>query len=367
MLKIEIRCLEDFNALQNINPMTSLFLYFSSHFNLKKMKAIDMSKFKSTVYLSFEEANVRKKFHIYTNANKKVAFFENLNLNQVVFLSKSKVDFQYHSYEKKKEVRSVSNEKELLKAILEYLDNSLLVISLKKDIVITKDIPSIFKDIPCIANDHMIFSKKEHPVTHPDIFTQCVDGIIDISEVQDFYSLECLESGNYVVSIKNNFKNFVIKALSLENFTGSLYILGNHHKLENGTIFSNNNGVGLISSLHPYSNIFIRDLSLSQLTFEEALWNGGFVGYRNVIQNKYCSPIGKVCLENCVLSDSVFLGKTCSPFMGKTDEGFYLRNSKYQNIQTKTKTLKIDSSDLVYLPNSFDNTFLSLRLEKNGL
>lgn len=49
MLKIEIRCLEDFNALQNINPKTSLFLYFSSHFNLKKMKAIDMSKDRKSV------------------------------------------------------------------------------------------------------------------------------------------------------------------------------------------------------------------------------------------------------------------------------------------------------------------------------
>lgn len=365
MLKITIHSLEDFNSLRNINPQVSLFLHFASSFPKEKIKAIDMKNFKSSIYLSFDEPNVRKRFSIYTNQKKKFAFFENIDPKQITFLSKANVEFQYHSLEEIKSVQKVSNEKELLKAIQEYLKNPNTYISFTKDIVVTKALSELFHAIPCVSNGNILYSKVENPINHPNIKNCIVDGIIHISSVQDFYSLENLTQGTFVVQISNNLRNFALKAISLENFTGTLYILGNSHKLKDGMILANKEGVGLISCLHPYTNIFIRDLSLAHITFEESKFNGGFIGYRKEIKNKFCSPPGKILLQNCMLSDSCFKGETITPFMGQMSENMEIDSSTFHNIKTKTQILNYGDGSSLSIPNSFDKTYSSLSLRKN--
>ena len=76
MLKKVISTLKDFDSLKSISNTSSIFLHISSQFTCNKIPALDMKKFKGTIFLSFEDPKKRKIFHVISNQKRKYAFFE---------------------------------------------------------------------------------------------------------------------------------------------------------------------------------------------------------------------------------------------------------------------------------------------------
>lgn len=328
-------------ALENLNKISSredVKIIITSA--IQSVEAVDLTDFKGNIYVSFE--NPSSFIQCFTKGcreTKRVLFFENVN-DQTRILYPNDVTIKYTFCDG---------------PFIHYLKNNITFqifqnyvdrhesnqVVLASDLLLS-DIPSLdlsyFKGcIEIFGHFHTVYYiNSENPqllginapkadIKEKNIEYQKVDQIIKIYCIKDFDKLREITSGNIVVQIQNDIKNNAMKSVDLSNFVGTMKILGNGCVLENIAISSSNEGLGLISKIHPYANLYIENLELKHInviaTTRKII---GMVGFRKIFENhSFASPNGIICFKNCQANFDLFPNKiTAEDFLiGIMDSG----------------------------------------------
>jgi len=261
-----------------------------------------------------------------------------------------------------KEMILVSEEKELEN--LHRLKRNKETICLRRHLLITEKTLKNIKDYPIHTNGHEIYVKKEtegyKELKKP---FQFVEEYIKINTIEDFEKIRTIEKGIVVVSLENNLENFKLKAISLEDFTGTLIFLGNQRCLRKGILEATDGVVGLFSKLHPYTNIIFKDLRMEQIELGQAMTSGVFIGKREKIApGVFGSPEGFISFENCHATSCNFINEPSSfPFLGEMNYSVETKNSTFKNLRSLTSYFwdkKFNNQLVAQIQSDFDPEFM---------
>lgn len=318
MRLIEINHWKELNEkLQNLKGKEYLYVKINGVSRTGWTKAIDLKKFKGTLDITF--ANSKKFYFLEVQAP------ENVKMQNLFFNSEKatillncpgvlKIDY----VPLPKQTVAITNETDLNQPV--YPND---ILTSNEDLVLTKKI-LLEKKIDVLG--HKVFLSSKHKALQENFLNAqfiYYDQLLEIQNISDWYALEKLTNGTTVVLVKNDIEILKMKALNLSKYSGDLYILGNHHFLQNGIIFFSN-ASGFIEELHPYANLYIKDLNFQNLMFlgENPSYCGTILGQRN--KKGYQSPEGNIYLENCWISDinlpnafintDVFIGDNQLPY-----------------------------------------------------
>ena len=348
MKRIEIHHKKDLEKLKEIKGKEYIFLKIYPEFNHCTLEAIQLPNFYGTIDISFEESNKPFFYKILASSKQNtVAFFENVRNYQVHTSRNVVVKFNYLIQQITK---YVSNMKQLEEAIN---DPKIKSIVIKNDLVITNQLPTTNKEIN--VNYNVIYITQENVKKLPFLKNsriELVDKIFLINDIEDLSQLSELTNEKVVVSIEKDFTNFELASISLENFTGVMYFLGNEHKLSNGVIRGRRR-VGLFSKVHNYGSIFFQDFSLEKIKYtgSSTTFIGGFLGARKGIsQNYYASSKGQIEFSNCHIKNCFFCvyGRV-NPFVGKPEEDFCFYSCSVKNLHVFHDEMKLTSYDGYYV------------------
>lgn len=364
MKRIDILTLKDLEKLRNLKGKETIFVKIGKELPTK-IEAISLKKFEGGIYIDYEEPKKYKKFLIYTDDPKTtITFFKDVRANQIVIQKSSLITFKVIE---KQNNYDVMNEKELLKLVN---TKKRSVLRLKNDLVLESYL-RIPPNIKVEGYGHTIYTTKENSALNiPNTNFITVDQIISISESSDLKKLEKLTTGVVIASLTKDIKKFSISSISLENFTGTLILLGNNYSLKDGIIWNNKNASnGLFTNIHLYATILIKDFHMESIMFRgKSLYAGGLIGSRSK-SKKYHSGTGEIYLINssiryCNFYETAYVGN----FFGQIEEGVHVINCFASNVrqnqnlidQNKTIGFSMKKEITTYDSISDENLILSL-------
>lgn len=366
MKRIDILTYKDLEKLRNLKGKETIFIKIGKELPTK-IEAISLKNFEGGIYLDYEEPKKYKKFLIYTDDPKTtITFFKDVRANQIVIQKSSLITFKVIE---KQNNYDVTNEKEFLK-LLKNKNKS--VLHLKNNLVLGS-CPRIPENIKIEGNGRTIYRAKENSTLNiPNTNFITVDQIISISKSSDLKKLEKLTTEVVIVTLTTDIKKFSISPISLENFTGTLILLGNNYSLKDGIIWNHKNeSNGLFTNIHLYATILIKDLHMKSIIFRgKSLYAGGFIGSRNK-GKKYHSETDEIYLINssiryCNFYETNYVGN----FFGQIEEGVHVINCfasnvrQNQNLIDQTKTIGFSMKKEITIYDSISDESLILSLTK---
>ena len=339
MKLIEIKEWNDFKKIENLKGNDYIFVKVYLTTFKGTIDAIDLRNFSGTIDLSFAYPQKFYKVTVRTSDIKKVqGLFKNVGKTQILM---NQDVFLKITYDVKKKRVLVATEKDILEAVFKYpLEN--LVLDCQNDIVIRRDIniPATFS---IETNGFMVFWPREQKIKTEKNCKNPIyyDRLVKAKEINDLKVLEQITEGVPVVLFQNDFKNFACSSLDLTRFQGDLYLLGNGFCLSKGVILQNQESLGLISLLHPYANLFVKDLTLENLVFQgkHPLYCGGILGTRANLGMQ--GPEGQILFQNCVVKNCVFPKAFLENhvFLGNEMLESQMINCSFSNVYAQKKAL----------------------------
>lgn len=272
------------------------YLYIKIKCKKKKatINAINLKKFSGTIDICFENDGVYE-ITVLTDDNKNNTFFTNAHKVVIVVDKRPFLKLNYKKIEVKP--RAIHSEEEILG------DNLPMVIT--ENICLTKTLPNL-NERQIDGNNFTVYLSKDN-INDVKYFYNAnfiiYDRIISVNEAKDFYKLREINQGNVLVVLNKSITNFAMKSVDLINFTGNLYLLGNHNCLNNGTIFNVGQNVGLFGTVNPCANIYIENLGMNHLRFAGKIshYCGCFIGSRDT--TKFYSREGNLFFRNCYVKN----------------------------------------------------------------
>jgi len=340
MKKIEISRRTELLDLENLNTNETIFLVIKPSLAKETLKSLNMKKFKGVIYLSFE-SDEKQVFKIIGEQTK--AFFYNIYPSKVIIVGEKKKIF-FQKEKANKLFIKVYKKEDLKEAISLLKSNVNIKVELKNSIVLEEQEYEEIKNLKLHWGQNVIYVKTDKHLAPP---FRKIDKEIPIRKPEDWNKIKEIKEGCILLILKEDLNQFAMYGVSLENFTGTLIVEGNHHTIKNGVIETEKEDIGLFVQIHPYANVEFYNLKLDHMVYQPANYTGSLMGKRNKIpKNYYGSPLGYVIVKNCSISCSQFLGTSCyNPFIGY-DENSQITNSDYQNIVCDNKYLKKGDNEI---------------------
>ncbi len=335
MRRVELRHEKDLEQLQNLKGNEYIFLKVYKSFFPCSISAVDLKKFKGTMDVDIEDVScVRGVIKVPTGHSKRF-IFTNIENSEILLPRKQLSAMKYQNIKSSFKIQSEKD--------LEYVSNNIcnqnsIVLHLIDDIAIESFpihfLKSYAGKVIIDGGNHYFYVKKElweafqanYQVVVKNLKLVYVDQFLSIKTKEDLQNLGQLKSGRVVANVCNDISNFSMDSICLENFVGSLIILGHNKKLQNIHIRSFDNTHGFISSINPVSDLKIYQLSFQNITGKhmgECREAGVILGKRGDVSKEALSHFmpGQILFSNCsvkssLLPDSTFYGT----FVGQSDD-----------------------------------------------
>ena len=172
-------------------------------------------------------------------------------------------------------------------------------------------------------------------------YRQC----IKVKKAEDLEKIRGAKNGTCIVEFLTDIEGYSMDSIELQDFDGSLILLGNHHMLRNMTIYGEENN-GLIGYMKSCSSLRVKNLFLNQiyLVHSKEASAGFILGNHGTKKDSrvmnVCSP---VIVKNCSIVNSKMddSKKSMGIIMGNYHEELYVRNCNiYKNALTSGMPLK---------------------------
>ncbi len=345
MKRVDIFQIKDFEKLENLTGNDSIFLKIHKEFRPSKISAISLKNFYGAITIDVESKGYFSVFKVYGNNKKNMLYFFEDTKNTNLFINERDVSFFYFENQREYDVK---NEKEFQK-IFSKENNEKTLIHLKNDLVLKQ----VNFERKCIIDgeNHRLFIEKELfqrvPFVYKNVELILVDKVFYINRKEDLLRLENLTHETVVASFRNSLMDLEFRSISLKDFTGTLYLLGNNYSIIDSIVKSNTKCLGLFSVIHPYGNLYIENLNLKnvKLIGEFATTVGCFLGRKKSFENLYQSVLGVTSIENSNIEQIEIYCKNymfLNPYVGYIKENLEIINSSCSNIKVNSNKISDD-------------------------
>ncbi|MCI8394665.1 MAG: hypothetical protein HFH86_04220 [Bacilli bacterium] len=353
MKLIELKQEHDLQKLKNLKGKDYIFLKVYASFEPDFIEAIDLVNFSGTLDVSFENKDLKPCFVYMESNSSRKWIFQNINKVDIIMPPKIKTNIKYTQLETEYHVKS---EKDFQNIVLCRPVSDDLVIYLEQDLVLDRisweALAKYSGKIQIEGNRHKIYVSDENfknilehssNISLQGCQVILVDQVIRVFEYQDLLVLFSLKNGRVVINIENDLSRFEMASITLNQFLGSLIILGNDHTISNCIIKSNSYNAGLISSIHPTSNLEVSHLTFQHIqisSLRSVLYSGVILGQRVVksnstIKQKHFMP-GRISFDNChIIGAKIPVAlKKSGTFVGLGDDAIDIWNSSSKHVRT---------------------------------
>ena len=273
MQRINIKTKEDFEKLRNLKGKETIYVTVDLDSSCS-MEAISLKNFSGTIELFFPRKTKATLFRVKSQNEKKARyFFTDIERSRIGMNGSSQIKWDYIVTNTEFYVK---DEKEIIKHLKKDLPE--ISFHLEKDMVFNT-LDTFGKKVHIIGDGHRLFWKNPNTsIDFQDTKVIQVDDILKVRYPKDLKTISKYQTETVVVSFQNSICYVNIDAISLFNFTGTMYVLGNGYAIRESSIRSSLKYLGLFSIIHPYTNLYIEDLNLEDviLSGKNATVIGGF-------------------------------------------------------------------------------------------
>ena len=368
MQGISIKTKEDFEKLRNLKGKETIYVTVDLNTSCS-LEAISLKNFSGTIELFFPRKTKATLFRVKSQNEKKARyFFTDIERSRIGMNGSSQIKWDYIVTNTEFYVK---DEKEIIKHLKKDLPE--ISFHLEKDMVFNT-LDTFGKKVHIIGDGHRLFWKKPNTsIDFQDTKVIQVDDILKVRYPKDLKTISKYQTETVVVSFQNSICYVNIDAISLFNFTGTMYVLGNGYAIRESSIRSSLKYLGLFSIIHPYTNLYIEDLNLEDviLSGKNATVVGGFLGMTYKTDH-YMSYPGHVVISNCKIKDSKFLVKSfdfADPIIGLLEENQEVIHCDashilFQNVETKEEKEYSEEQYVPYFHSYFSNYMGAQNIEE---